>query len=141
MPVSGGGMISGIAVAAKALRPGIAVVAAEPRGTNDAADVARCKEAGELLVMDKPATIADGLQGKCMIVVWGARLMGGWCHYLDGRGLWACQCAFGLVGLARTAARCMCKGVRSVLAALTSLVVGERGMCFSLLVSLACQRR
>ena len=32
VPISGGGMISGIAVAAKALKPGIAVIGAEPTG-------------------------------------------------------------------------------------------------------------
>lgn len=32
VPVSGGGMLSGIALAAKALRPGIVVLAAEPTG-------------------------------------------------------------------------------------------------------------
>lgn len=42
-------MISGIATAAKALRPGIKVIAAEPTGRNDAADVAACKAAGQLV--------------------------------------------------------------------------------------------
>ena len=32
VPVSGGGMISGMAVAAKGLKPGIAIIAAEPIG-------------------------------------------------------------------------------------------------------------
>lgn len=32
VPVSGGGMISGVATAAKALRPDITIVAAEPTG-------------------------------------------------------------------------------------------------------------
>ena len=32
VPISGGGMISGIAVAAKALKPDIAVIGAEPTG-------------------------------------------------------------------------------------------------------------
>lgn len=49
VPVSGGGMISGIAVAAKALKPGIKIIAAEPTGRNGAADVAACKAAGELV--------------------------------------------------------------------------------------------
>ncbi len=34
VPVSGGGMISGIAIAAKHLQPGIKIYAAEPVGTN-----------------------------------------------------------------------------------------------------------
>ncbi len=49
VPVSGGGMISGIAVAAKALKPGIKILAAEPTGRNDAADVAASKAAGQLV--------------------------------------------------------------------------------------------
>lgn len=32
VPISGGGMCSGVATVAKALRPGIRVIAAEPRG-------------------------------------------------------------------------------------------------------------
>lgn len=32
VPVSGGGMISGVATAAKALRPDITIIAAEPTG-------------------------------------------------------------------------------------------------------------
>jgi len=70
VPVSGGGMISGISVAAKALRPGIKVIAAEPTGRNDAADVLRSKEAGELVLCDKPDTIADGLQGRLGSNTW-----------------------------------------------------------------------
>jgi serine racemase len=42
-------MISGIAVAAKALKPGIKILAAEPTGRNDAADVAASKAAGQLV--------------------------------------------------------------------------------------------
>jgi hypothetical protein len=65
VPVSGGGMLSGIALAAKSLRPGLLMVAAEPSGTNGAADVAAAKERGELVAMGKPITIADGLQVCC----------------------------------------------------------------------------
>lgn len=65
VPVSGGGMLSGIAIAAKALKPSIKIIAAEPCGSNDAADVAACKAEGQLIQdMPKPLTIADGLQGK-----------------------------------------------------------------------------
>lgn len=49
VPVSGGGMVSGIAVAAKALKPSIKIIAAEPAGRNDAADVAACKAVGQLV--------------------------------------------------------------------------------------------
>jgi serine racemase len=70
-PISGGGMISGIAVAAKALKPSIRVVAAEPRGANDAADAAASKRAGaRVSTMPKPKTIADGLQAKLGDLTW-----------------------------------------------------------------------
>lgn len=64
VPVSGGGMLSGITLAAKALKPSIIIIAAEPAGVNDAADVAASKAAGQLVTdLPKPVTIADGLQG------------------------------------------------------------------------------
>lgn len=56
-------MISGIAVAAKALKPSIKIIAAEPCGRNNAADVAQAKAAGQIVPCCKPDTIADGLQG------------------------------------------------------------------------------
>lgn len=60
-------MLSGIALAAKSIKPSITIVAAEPCGSNDAADVAACKAQGTLIQdMPKPLTIADGLQGKHM---------------------------------------------------------------------------
>lgn len=70
VPVSGGGMISGIAVAAKALKPGIKIIAAEPTGRNDAADVAAAKAAGELVQLPKPATICDGLEARLGSLTW-----------------------------------------------------------------------
>jgi hypothetical protein len=58
-------MLSGITLAAKALKPGMLVIAAEPCGSNDAADVAASKRRGQLVAdLPKPITIADGLQGK-----------------------------------------------------------------------------
>ncbi|GAB4819160.1 hypothetical protein N2152v2_006206 [Parachlorella kessleri] len=70
VPVSGGGMLSGIAVAAKALRPGILVLAAEPTGLNNAADVAASKAAGRLVPTPKPVTIADGLEARLGDLTW-----------------------------------------------------------------------
>ena len=58
-PVGGGGLLSGTAVAAKGLRPGIRVVAAEPAGADDAA---RSFAAGRIIPLETPATIADGLR-------------------------------------------------------------------------------
>lgn len=60
VPVGGGGLIGGIAVAAKALRPGIRVVGAEPELADDAAE---SKRTGAIAAQRWPVTIADGLRG------------------------------------------------------------------------------
>jgi threonine dehydratase len=60
LPVGGGGLASGVAVAAKALRPAIRLVAVEPAGADDAQ---RSFAAGALAPLRPPATIADGLRG------------------------------------------------------------------------------
>lgn len=57
-PVGGGGLVAGISVAAKALDPSLRIVAAEPRGADDAA---RSKAAGILIPQTAPRTVADGL--------------------------------------------------------------------------------
>lgn len=57
-PVGGGGLISGTAIASKALAPQTVVVAAEPRGADDAF---RSKQAGQWIPQSSPQTIADGL--------------------------------------------------------------------------------
>jgi threonine dehydratase len=59
-PVGGGGLASGLAVAAKSLRPDIRVVAVEPAGADDAY---RSFEFGALVPPAPAATIADGLRG------------------------------------------------------------------------------
>ncbi|MEO5959662.1 MAG: pyridoxal-phosphate dependent enzyme [Opitutaceae bacterium] len=58
-PVGGGGLLSGTAVAVKALLPGARVIAAEPSG---AADAAQSFRAGKVLPVEKVDTIADGLR-------------------------------------------------------------------------------
>jgi threonine dehydratase len=57
-PVGGGGLVAGICVAARGLNPSLRIIAAEPRGADDAA---RSKAAGTLLPQTAPRTIADGL--------------------------------------------------------------------------------
>jgi threonine dehydratase len=57
-PVGGGGLLAGTAVAATALRPGIAVLAAEPDG---AADAHRSLAAERIQPSERPRTICDGL--------------------------------------------------------------------------------
>jgi threonine dehydratase len=57
-PVGGGGLLSGTAIAAKALRPAIRVIGCEPALADDAAQSLR---EGRIVPARPPATIADGL--------------------------------------------------------------------------------
>lgn len=60
VPVGGGGLLAGVAVATRALCPGIRVIGAEPAAADDAY---RSKAAGKLLQHDVlPVTLADGLR-------------------------------------------------------------------------------
>jgi threonine dehydratase len=58
-PVSGGGLLSGSAIAAKELRPKIRVIGCEPKNADDAC---RSMESGKLEPAAKSETIADGLR-------------------------------------------------------------------------------
>lgn len=61
VPVGGGGMISGIAVALKALRPSVRIVGVEV----EAAPSARAsRDAGEIVKIHSAQTIADGIATK-----------------------------------------------------------------------------
>jgi threonine dehydratase len=60
-PVGGGGQLSGIAVAAKDIKPAIRVIGVEPAGADDAA---RSLIAGHIIPMLDPHTIADGLRSS-----------------------------------------------------------------------------
>jgi threonine dehydratase/serine racemase len=66
-PVGGGGMISGIALAAHGVRPELRVIGAEPSGADDAA---RSKRAGRRLPQDDPRTVADGLRTSLGELTW-----------------------------------------------------------------------
>jgi len=57
-PVGGGGLLSGTALAVKALGPEARVIAAEPIGADDAA---RSLAAGHIIPSVDPDTVADGL--------------------------------------------------------------------------------
>ncbi len=57
-PVGGGGLLSGTAISAKALLPGVKVIACEPIGANDAF---RSFYSKKLIPSVAPKTIADGL--------------------------------------------------------------------------------
>ena len=58
-PVGGGGLLSGNAVAAKSIKPGIKVIAVEPANADDAAQSFRAKKR---IVTEKKFTLADGLR-------------------------------------------------------------------------------
>ncbi|HEX6307251.1 MAG TPA: threonine/serine dehydratase [Longimicrobiales bacterium] len=58
VPVGGGGLISGVATAVRALRPGTRIIGVEPVG---AAAVRRALDAGEPVRIERVDTIADGL--------------------------------------------------------------------------------
>jgi threonine dehydratase len=60
-PVSGGGLLSGTAIAAKSLRPQIRVIGCEPKNADDAF---RSKASGRIEPMEHPDTIADGLRAS-----------------------------------------------------------------------------
>lgn len=58
-PVGGGGLLSGSALAAKALSPNCRVIGVEPEAGNDAQ---RSLQSGKIVHIDTPKTIADGAQ-------------------------------------------------------------------------------
>jgi len=67
VPVGGGGMISGVAIAAKAVRPSIRVIGAEPAGADDAF---RSKRSGTRQPPPAAETIADGLRTGLGDLTW-----------------------------------------------------------------------
>jgi threonine dehydratase/serine racemase len=66
-PIGGGGLMAGVSLAAKALKPTIRLFAAEPLGADDAA---RSKAVGELVPQTAPNTIADGLLTSMGDLTW-----------------------------------------------------------------------
>jgi threonine dehydratase len=58
VPIGGGGLIAGIALAIKSQRPGVRIVGVEPVG---AAKMWRSRQAGQAVRLDQIQTIADGL--------------------------------------------------------------------------------
>ncbi|KAK8951139.1 Serine racemase [Platanthera zijinensis] len=67
VPISGGGLISGITLAAKSINPSIRVLAAEPKGADDSA---RSKLAGRIVHLSETNTIADGLRASLGDLTW-----------------------------------------------------------------------
>jgi threonine dehydratase len=66
-PIGGGGLMSGICIAARGLSPEIRLFAAEPEGADDAA---RSFAAGEFVPQTGPNTIADGLLTSLGELTW-----------------------------------------------------------------------
>jgi threonine ammonia-lyase medium form len=62
-PVGGGGLISGCATAAKAMRPGVRVIGVETEPANDAWQSLRT---GTRVTIPVPDTIADGIRTTCL---------------------------------------------------------------------------
>lgn len=60
-PVGGGGLLSGIAVATKSLKPSIRVIGVEPAAADDAA---QSFKTGRIIPSVNPQTIADGLRSS-----------------------------------------------------------------------------
>ncbi len=66
-PVGGGGLMSGICVAARGMNPDLHLIAAEPHGADDAW---RSLAAGRLIPQTAPDTIADGLLTSLGDLTW-----------------------------------------------------------------------
>jgi threo-3-hydroxy-L-aspartate ammonia-lyase len=64
VPVSGGGLISGVATAVKALSPATRVVGVEPELAGDAAESLRAGTLVRWSAQDRARTIADGLRAQ-----------------------------------------------------------------------------
>lgn len=67
VPVGGGGMISGITIAARALRPDIRIIGVEPTSVGDAAE---SKRMGARQAATGAVTIADGLRTSLGDLTW-----------------------------------------------------------------------
>jgi threonine dehydratase/serine racemase len=66
-PVGGGGLLSGVTLAAKALKSDIRIFAGEPEEADDAA---RSKRAGRLIPQPGTQTVADGLRTSLGQLTW-----------------------------------------------------------------------
>lgn len=68
IPIGGGGLIAGIGLALKALRPSIRIIGVQATGADP---MVRSFEAGHPIDVDRPTTIADGIQvGKVGQLTW-----------------------------------------------------------------------
>jgi len=68
VPIGGGGLISGVSIAARGLKPNVKVIGVEPLLADDAF---RSKQSGELVVNEStPETIAEGLKTNLGANTW-----------------------------------------------------------------------
>ncbi|KAK2664211.1 hypothetical protein Ddye_002785 [Dipteronia dyeriana] len=67
VPISGGGLMAGVTLAAKSINPNIRILAAEPMGANDAA---QSKAAGRIITLSETNTVADGLRASLGDLTW-----------------------------------------------------------------------
>jgi threonine dehydratase len=61
VPIGGGGLVAGVAIAAKALKPGIKIYGVEPEASPS---TLKSLEAGRIIEIEEEETIADGLAGN-----------------------------------------------------------------------------
>ncbi len=67
IPIGGGGLCSGVAIALRSLNPSIRIFGVEPSGADDAFQSRRL---GRLVPQDNPQTIADGLRTSMGSLTW-----------------------------------------------------------------------
>ena len=67
VPVGGGGLVSGCALAARAIYPKIRIIAAEPRGADDCW---QSMQTGERVRLEQVHTLADGLRASIGVRNW-----------------------------------------------------------------------
>ena len=67
VPIGGGGLCSGVAIALRSLNPGIRLYGVEPIGADDAL---RSRRLGRLVPQENPQTIADGLRTSMGSLTW-----------------------------------------------------------------------
>jgi threonine dehydratase len=70
VPVSGGGLISGVAAAVKALRPNVRVIGVEPELAGDTAASFAAGERVHWDAHDRARTVADGLRAEVSELTW-----------------------------------------------------------------------
>ena len=63
VPVGGGGLMAGVAIALKALRPGMRVIGVEPASADDAR---QSLAAGRIMTIEQPVTLADGVATRAV---------------------------------------------------------------------------